>query len=78
MTHCIADSNQGNLAASKVKEQQLQTMLDATKHMSRGKDQQISRLEIDLKAMQEKLTVLSEENKEKGNHKQTRLHGVTW
>ena len=72
----IADSNQGDLAASKEKKQQLQTMLDTTKHMSRGKDQQISRLEIDLQAVQEKLTVHSEENKEKGNHKQMRLHIV--
>ena len=56
-------------------------MLDTTKRVSRAKDQEISRLEIDLQAMQEKVTVLSEENKElqeKGNHKQTRLHGVKW
>ena len=59
-----ADSKQGDLAASKEKEQQLQAMLDTRKHVSWAKDQHISSLEEELQAIQMKMTVISKENKE--------------
>jgi len=60
----VAERKQGDTAASKEKEQQLQAMLDTSKRVSRAKDQQISSLKEDLQATQEKMTALREENKE--------------
>ena len=61
--YTLVDHKQEDLAAGKEKEQELQVVLDTTKHVSRAKDQQISSLDKDLQATQKKITVLSEENK---------------
>ena len=52
---------------------QLQAELDTTKHMQRRKDLQISSLEAELQAEQEKLSVLRHESEETGGHDEQKL-----
>ena len=54
----IADNKEGDLAASKKKEQQLQSKLEETRRMYQDKDQQVSRLEGELQAEQIKTASL--------------------
>ena len=72
----VAERKQEDTAASKEKVQQLQAILDTTKHVSKAKDQQISTLKEDLQAIQEKMTALKKENKElqlKGEHNEAEI-----
>ena len=59
----IADHKQGDLAAYKEKEQQLQAELD-------GKEQQISSLKEDLQATREMLNALRDESKKGSEQKE--------
>ena len=72
----VVDRQQGDLTASKEKEQQLQAELDTTKRVSRAKDQQISDLKEDLCGTQEKLMALREESSEQKEQKMKGEVGV--
>ena len=55
----LADNKEGELAASKKKEQQLQSELEETRHMYHIKDQLVSKLEEELQAKQIKTASLT-------------------
>ena len=61
MLHLV-DNQEGDLAASREKERQLLLAeLDLTKHLSRGKDQKISKMEEELQTKQKEMSFLTDQ-----------------
>ena len=70
MLHCniiVIHAYEVSLAASKEREQLLQSELDTTKHASQHKDQQISELEEELQVKLKKMASLTDQLKQHQN-----------